>query len=76
MYFVNICPWKTVEFLYTNLNSLHLRQLCSKFGGNLPCGSVESFGYTGVDLKKKIIITSITQVNPWKRLYHGLHTCI
>ena len=41
-YFVIISPWKRVgPFIWTNLNSLHPRMLCAKFGWNWPSGSGE-----------------------------------
>ena len=33
-YFIIISPWKGVPFICTNLNSLHTRLLCAKFGWN------------------------------------------
>ena len=41
-YFVIISPWKrTGPFIWTNLNSLHQRMFCAKFGWNWPSGSGE-----------------------------------
>ena len=41
-YFVIISPWKGAgSFIWTNLNPLHPRMLCAKFGWNWPCGSGE-----------------------------------
>ena len=41
-YFVIISPWKRAgPFIWTNLNPLHPRMLCAKFGGNWPSGSGE-----------------------------------
>ena len=41
-YFVIISPWKRVwPFIWTNLNPLHPRMLCAKFGWNWPSGSGE-----------------------------------
>ena len=41
-YFVFISPWKRAgPFIWTNLNSLHPRMLCAKFGWNWPSGSGE-----------------------------------
>ena len=42
IYFIIISPWKRVgPFIWTNLNPLHLRMLCAKFGWNCPNGSGE-----------------------------------
>ena len=47
MYFHNfwiISPWKRAgPIIWTNLNPLHLRMLCAKFGWNWPSGSGEDF---------------------------------
>ena len=41
-YFVIISPWqKTWHFIWINLNLLHPRMLCVKFGWNWPSGSGE-----------------------------------
>ena len=41
-YFVIISPRKRAgPFIWTNLNPLHPRMLCAKFGWNWPCGSGE-----------------------------------
>ena len=41
-YFVIISPWKRAgPFIWTNLNPLHPRMLCAKFGWNWPGGSGE-----------------------------------
>ena len=41
-YFVIISPWKrTGPFIWTNLNPLHPRMFCAKFGWNRPSGSGE-----------------------------------
>ena len=41
-YFVIISPWKRAgAFIWTNLNLLHPRMLCAKFGWNWPSGSGE-----------------------------------
>ena len=41
-YFVIISPWKRAEpSIWTNLNPLHPRMLCAKFGWNWPSGSGE-----------------------------------
>ena len=41
-YFVIISPWKRAwPFIWTNLNPLHPRMLCAKFGWNWPSGSGE-----------------------------------
>ena len=41
-YFIIISPWnRTGPFISTNLNPLHPRMHCAKFGWNWPCGSGE-----------------------------------
>ena len=41
-YFVIIYPWKRAgPFIWTNLNSIHPRMFCAKFGWNWPSGSGE-----------------------------------
>ena len=41
-YFVIIAPWKRAgPFIWTNLNPLHPRMLCAKFGWNWPSSSGE-----------------------------------
>ena len=41
-HFVIISPWKRAGlFIWTNLNPLHPRMLCAKFGWNWPSGSGE-----------------------------------
>ena len=41
-YFVIISPWKRLgPFIWRNLNPLHTRMLCAKFGWNWPSGSGE-----------------------------------
>ena len=41
-YFLFISPWKRAgPFIWTNLNPLHQRMLCAKFGWNWPSGSGE-----------------------------------
>ena len=62
-YFVIIFPWKkTGPFVWTNLNPLHPRMLCAKFGWNWPSGSVGNFLYF-VDVFHYFII-----IPPWKRI--------
>ena len=40
--FVTVSPWKkTGPLIWTNLNPLHQRMLCGKFGWNWPSGSGE-----------------------------------
>ena len=42
LYFVIVSPWgKTWPFIWSNLNPLHPRILCAKFGWNWPSGSEE-----------------------------------
>ena len=48
-YFVIISPWKRAgPVIWTNLNPLHPRMLCAKFGWNWPSGSGEDFNFVNV----------------------------
>ena len=50
-YFVIISPWKRVgPFIWTNLNLLHPRILCTKFGWNWPSGSGEEDFFNFINL--------------------------
>ena len=69
MYFRNfiiISPWKRVWALFwTNMNPLHPRTLCAKFGWNWPTGSGESGEVEFLNLSmyfRKFVI-----IPPWKR---------
>ena len=43
-YFIIISPWKRAgPFIWTNLNSLHPKMRCAKFGWNWSSGSVEEY---------------------------------
>ena len=61
--FVIISPWKRMwPFNWTNLNPLHTRMHCAKFGWNWPSGSLE----------KDFLISSmyfcyLVIISPWKR---------
>ena len=49
--FVNIFPWKRAgPFNWTNLNPLHPRMHCAKFGWNWPSGSGEEDFYIFVNI--------------------------
>ena len=63
LYFVIISPWKRAgPFIWTNLNPLHPRMLCAKFGWNWPSGSVEEdFLISSMFFRYFVIIS------PWKR---------
>ena len=62
-YFVIISPWKKAgPFIWTNLNPLHPRMLCAKFGWNWPSGSgEEDFLISSLYFRYFLIIS------PWKR---------
>ena len=62
-YFVIISPWKRAgPFIWTNLNPLHPRMLCAKFGWNWPSGSgEEDFLISSMYFCYFVIIP------PWKR---------
>ena len=60
-YLVIISPWKrVVPFVWTNLNPLHTRMLCAKFGWNLPSGS-------GDFLISSMYFHYFVIIPPWKR---------
>mgnify|MGYP003692482891 CR=1 FL=1 len=63
LYFVIISPWKREgPFIWTNLNSLHPRMLCAKFGWNCLSGSgEEDFLILSMYFRYFLIIS------PWKR---------
>ena len=47
--FAVISPWKRAgPFIWINLNPLHPRMLCAKFGWNWPSGSGEDFNFVNV----------------------------
>ena len=60
-YFVIISPWKRAgPFIWTNLNPLHPRMLCAKFGWNWPSGSgEEDFSISSIYFRHFLF--------PWKR---------
>ena len=62
-YFVIISPWKRAQpFIWTNLNPLHPRMLCAKFGWNWPSGSgEEDFLISSMYFHYFVIIS------PWER---------
>ena len=62
-YIVIISPWKrTGPFIWTNLNPLHLKMLCAKFGWNWLSGSgEEDFLISSMYFHYFVIIS------PWKR---------
>ena len=69
-YFVIIKPWKRAGlFIWTNLNPLHPRMLCVKFGWNWPSGSgEEDFLILSTYFRYFVIIS------PWKRAGHFIWT--
>ena len=63
-YFVIICPWKSAEpFIWINMNPLHPRMLCAKFGWKWLSGSGEE------DLFKisSMYFQFFVIISPWKR---------
>ena len=62
-YILIISPWKRAgPFIWTNLNPLHPRMLCVKFGWNWLCGSgEEDFLISSMYFHYFVIIS------PWKR---------
>ena len=64
LYFVIISPWKRAgPFIWINLNPLHPRMLCAKFGWNWPSGSgEEDFLISSMYFHYFIIMS------PWKRV--------
>ena len=69
-YFVIISPCKrAVPFIWTNLNPLHPRMLCAKFGWNWPSGSgEEDFLISSMYFRFFVIIS------PWKRAWPIIRT--
>ena len=71
-YFVIISPRKRVgSFIWTNLNPLHPRMLCAKFGWNWLSGSVEEdFWISSMYFRYFIINPPWRRVGPfiWKNL--------
>mgnify|MGYP003691611305 CR=1 FL=1 len=67
-YFVIISPWKRAgPFIWTNLNPLHPRMLCAKYGWNWPSGSGEEDF-----LILSMFFHCFVIISPWKRV--GLFT--
>ena len=63
--FVTILFWKRAEpFFGTNLNPLHQRLLCAKFGWNWPSGSGEEDLYYNV----LMCFSNFIIISPWKRI--------
>ena len=61
-YFLIISPWKGAgSFIWTNLNPLHPRMLCAKFGWNWPSGSEEE------DENVKVYDNANDDDNDWQR---------
>ena len=73
--FVTVSPWKkTGPLIWTNLNPLHQRMLCGKFGWNWPSGSgEEDFFYFSMYSRYFVIISPLkragaliwTNLNPF-----------
>ena len=68
--FIIISPKKSVwPFIWTNLNPLHPRMLCTKLGWNLPCGSWEK------DFKiLSMYFCYFVIISPWKRAWPFIWT--
>ena len=69
--FRNYLPlWKGAEtFIWTNLNPLHPKTNCAKFGWNWPTGSGEE------DLKHlSMYFRNFVIISPWKRARHFFWT--
>ena len=72
-YFIIISPLKrTGPFIWTNLNPLHPRMLCAKFGWNWPSGSGEEGfkNFVNVYFHYFIIISPLKRAGPliWTNL--------
>ena len=69
-YFLIISPWKRAgPFIWTNLNPLHPRMLCAKFGWNWLSGSgEETFLILSMYFHYFIIISPLKRTGPfnWK----------
>ena len=62
-YLVIISPWKRAwPFIWTNLNPLHPRMHCAKFGWNWPSGSREEFFFI-----LSMYFCYLVIISPWKR---------
>ena len=66
-YFIIISPWKRAgSFNWTNLNPLHPRMLCAKFGWNWLNGSgEEDFWISSIYFRYFIIISPWRMVGPF-----------
>ena len=61
-HFVIISPWKkTGSFIWTNLNPLHPRMHCAKFGWNWPRGYGEDFKISSM------YFHYFVNISPWER---------
>ena len=68
-YFVIISPWERAwPFIWTNLNPLHPRMLCAKFGWNWLSGSGEDFLISSMYFHYFVIIS------PWERAWPFIWT--
>ena len=64
-YFVMISPWKRAGVLiWTNLNPLHPRMHCNKFGWNWPSGSGVEFFFKISSMYFHYFVI----ISPWKRV--------
>ena len=62
-FFVIISPWKWAgPFIWTNLNPVHPRMHCAKFGCNCPSGSEEKYF-----LISSMYYCFFVSISPWKR---------
>ena len=63
-YFIIISPWKRARpFIWTNMNPLHPRMLCAKFGWNWLSGSGEEYeNVKSLQMDGGYIANSVTQV--------------
>ena len=66
-YFLIISPWKRAEpFIWINLNSLHPRMLCAKFGWNWLSGSgEEDFLISSMNFHYFVIISPLKRAGPF-----------
>ena len=69
-YFAIISSWKRVgSFFWKDLNPLHHRMLCAKFGWNWPCDSGEEFFLKLCQMYFCYFII----ISPWKWAWHFMN---
>ena len=74
-FFVIIFPWKRAgPFIWTNLNFLHPRMRCAKFGWNRPNGSwKENFGISSMYFRYFVVISAWKRARPRPFIWTNLN---